>query len=551
MGRIHAKEFFMYPEVRLKKIMIFIMLMFIALAARLAYIQLAGEKDLSSAVRAQSLISLEGSNTRGIIYDRYGQALVADKKRFVYIIKDDMFDKKAKALLKELGASEVSGGNKGYRVYSSENYDKKTGGKLIENYNAYIMQASARYSDEQTAAHLIGYINRGDNSGAAGLELMFDDKLSIEGRNIYAAADVKGNILPGRGLIISSDDKKQAALTDGIVTTIDKDMQQAVEDIINEESRNCAVVVLDSRTGGIAAMACTPSFNPGKIDEYMGNDSSELVNKATQGEYAPGSVFKIVVAAAALEDGIEKDKTYTCTPETIIGDIEMKCETGRDEGHGGINFEEAFAQSCNSFFIQLGRDIGGEKITAMAEKMGFGAKALKDYPQEKAGHVMTKRECSGAGVGNLSIGQGQTLVTPLQVARMTNIIASGGVDRGVHILMEEDASEKQILSKNTTDEITRMMEQVTTTGTASYYGLTAEDGSPKTAVKTGTAEYGKKEDHNTHGWITGFTPCEDPEYVITVFLEGGKANSSDAAPVYKKIIEYLDESGSYSKPTLA
>ena len=115
----------------------------------------------------------------------------------------------------------------------------------------------------------------------------------------------------------------------------------------------------------------------------------------------------------------------------------MRCKTGGEEGHGTIGMQEAFAQSCNSYFIQLGQHTGENKICEMAKKMGLGKRALKKYPQQSTGHVMTDQECSGAGIGNLSIGQGQTLVTPLQIARMTAIVASDGVDHGAHILLSE------------------------------------------------------------------------------------------------------------------
>ena len=143
------------------------------------------------------------------------------------------------------------------------------------------------------------------------------------------------------------------------------------------------------------------------------------------------------------------------------------------------------------------------------------------------------------------------LITPIQAAKMTNIIASGGVDKGVHILMDDEIREKQVISKNTCDEIMNMMTAVTEKGTASYLQLKDSSGKPKAAVKTGTAEYGEKEDGKTHGWITGYTPCDNPEYVITVFMEGEKSGSSDVGPIYKEIIDYLEESGSYSRPTLA
>lgn len=538
-------------EKKLKIVMLGIAVLLSVLICRLGYIQIAGGEELSNAARSQSLISLEGGNTRGIIYDRTGTALVAEKKRYVYIIKEDRFNYQSGQIMKEIGASEVRGENKGYYVYSSEEYDKEKGKELVEKYGAYILEASARYSDDQTAASLIGYVNEKDDSGAAGLELMFDEELNGLNRRMYAVADVKGNILPGRGLIITSDRREDSSIKDGIRTSIDMKMQREIEDIVESQAKECAVVVLDVHSGGIAAMVSYPAFNPNNVKEYISNDGNELINKATQGEYAPGSVFKIVVAAAALEDGISQSREYECPGYAKIDGVRIGCETGGEKGHGKINMKEAFAHSCNSYFIQLGREVGYHNISKMAKKLGFGSKLLEGYPQESEGHMMTAQESLGAGIGNLSIGQGQMLVTPLQVAKMTNVIASKGIDKGVHIIMGDEEEESSLMDRATAEAIGEMMESVTEEGTASYLGFKDEKGKPEAAVKTGTAEYGEKDEGKTYGWITGYAPCDDPDYVITVFMGGESSGASDAGPVYKAILEYLKKSGSYTRPALA
>lgn len=535
----------------LKIIMYGVAVLLVMLICRLGYIQLAGGEELSEAAYSQSLIALEGGNRRGIIYDKAGAALVANKKRYVYIVKESEFDYQAAKIMKNIGASEVSDENKGYYVYSSESYDKEAGEKLTAEYDAYILEASARYSDDQTAANLIGYVNEKDDSGAAGLELMFDEELNGLNRRIYAVADVKGNILPGRGLMITSDRDEDISVKDGISTTLDMEMQKEIEDIAESCGKECAVVVLDARSGDIAAMASYPTFNPNNVKEHIESNGNELINKATQGEYAPGSVFKIVVAAAAIEKGIPQEREYDCKGYAELEGVRIGCETGGEKGHGRINMKEAFAHSCNSYFIQLGREVGYDEIYKMAKKMGFGSNLLEGYPQEHSGHMMTAAESSGAGIGNLSIGQGQMLATPIQVASMTNIIASKGVDRGIHIVMEEDEDERQVIETKTAKEVGEMMKAVTEEGTASYLGFSDEDGNAEAAVKTGTAEYGEKENGKTYGWITGYAPCDDPDYVITVFMGGDSSGASDAGPVYKAILDYLKESGSYSKPALA
>lgn len=512
-----------------------------ALTVRLFCIQVMGSEDLSQAVCDQSLVSLQGANTRGLICDRNGLPLVGDQKRYLYIISKKDLDYQAAKLLASMGARQT-GSSDGYYVYASEHYRKASGEKLVKKYHAYVIQASSRYEDHQTAANLIGYVNQRDHSGAAGLELMCDRQLRKSHCRLYAAADVKGNLLPGRGLIAESEKNHVSAAQGEVRTTLDKNLQEAVEKIIADYEDDCAVVVVKQSSGDVLAMACTPTFNPNDVTGHLGSGSDELLNKATQGEYAPGSVFKIVVAAAALEQGIPADQTFECTGSVKIGSVEIKCKTGGEEGHRQIGMEEAFAQSCNSYFIQLGQMTGARPVCSMAKNMGLGRKALSRYPQQCSGHVMTGSECSGAGIGNLSIGQGQMLVTPLQIARMTEIIASGGVDRGAHILLSEKTRNKRVLGKAAAEEIQSMMCRVTEEGTARQMGLFNDDGSAAAAVKTGTAQYGRQEDGKSYGWLTGFAPCDDPQYVVTVFAGGEDATASDAGPVYRKIVEYLKTS---------
>ena len=535
----------------LKKIMALLGALALALALRLAYIQALGHEDLSAAMRAQSMISLEGSNTRGIIYDRNGAALVADEKRYVYIIKDGRFDSRAAELLQNAGAEEVSGENKGYRVYSSRHYDKDIGRRLMEEHGAYILQAASRYGEDQMAAHLIGYVNKKDSSGAAGLELMYDERLSQLNRRLYAVADVKGNILPGRGLVTASEDEEDSYVKDGIRTTIDKELQEAVEEIMGKTGNACAAVVLDAGTGGVAAMACTPDFDPNEMERHLASTGDELLNKATQGEYPPGSLFKLIVAAAGLERGVSREKTFPCKGEVRCGALTIGCSTGGEEGHGEIGLEDAMAQSCNSYFIQLGQQTGADAVMELAARFGLGEKLLDGYPQEADGHLMTEAERMGDAIGNLCIGQGETLVTPLQMAAVTNIIANDGIDRGVHLLMEETSEEEQVISQNTAAALQKCMESVMTRGTAQSLGLTGPDGMPEAAAKTGTAEYDTGEREGIYAWISGYAPCREPEYTITVLVEDGTSGTATAGPIFAEIVRYLEGSGSYSRPTLA
>lgn len=515
----------------------------LALIGRLAYIQIIGHEDLAKAANAQQLIALEGANTRGLIYDRNNTPLVGSNREYIFIIQEKNFDGEVMNALNAMDAREIKNGDNGYKVFASKEYDKQLGARLIRNSNAYIIEAGRRYGQEQKAVHILGYVNPQDSSGATGIELMCDEELSLLNKRIFTTADVKGNILSGRGLVISTDMEKDSYVKSGVVTTLETGLQGAVEEILDSTEKNGAIVVLKRDTGEIAASASTPGFDPSRISEYMKSDGEELVNKATQGEYPPGSVFKIVVAAAALEHGIKPEQTFTCSGHISINGQDVNCKTGGETGHGTITFQEAFAQSCNSAFIQMGQQIGASAILDMAEKMGVGKLALEGYPGEKKGGLMTLRQSGGAAIANLAIGQGETLMTPLQVARMTNIIAAGGQDKGTRILLETEEREgEQVMRPDTAQALQAMMGQTMVTGSGK--NLKAD---VSMAGKTGSAEsyLGGKE--TVHGWMTGFAPAEEPEYTITVFVEAGGTGSESAGPLFARVVQYLSDSKSFEQ----
>lgn len=518
----------------------------VALIGRLAYIQIIGHDDLAKTANAQQLIALEGANTRGLIYDRNNTPLVGNNREYIFIIQEKNFDGEVMNALNAMDAREIKNGGSGYKVFASKAYDKELGERLIRNSKAYIMEAGRRYGQEQKAVHILGYVNPQDASGAAGIELMRDEELSLLNKRIFTTADVKGNIIPGRGLVISTAMEQDSYVKSGVVTTLETGLQEAVEDILANAGKNGAIVVLKSDTGEIMASASTPSFDPSKISEYMKSGQDELVNKVTQGEYPPGSIFKIIVAAAALEQGMDPEQTFTCDGHVIINGQKVNCKTGGETGHGTITFRDAFAQSCNSAFIQIGQKIGAAAILDMAEKMGLGKEVLEGYPGEKAGSLMTLEQSGGAAIANLSIGQGETLMTPLQAAKMTNIIAAGGQDKGVHILLEtvgeEDGEGRQVMRPDTAKTIQAMMRETMVTGSGKKL-----EADVTMAGKTGSAESYLGGQETVHGWMTGFAPAEDPEYTIAVFVEAGETGSQSAGPLFAQVAQYLSDSKGFEQ----
>lgn len=508
------------------------------LAIRLGYIQIPGHEDLSAAAEVQQNIVLEGADKRGTIYDRNGTPIAGGHRDYIYIIKAENYDGETQNALNSVSAEEVPNDSGGYKVFVSQEYNKATGERLINNSEAYVLEANRRYQDNQPAVHMIGYVNSADSSGASGLELMYDDELSMLKKKVAAVADVNGNLLQGYGLTVDTAAEDDIYVKEGITTTLELGLQKEAESILADCENPAALVVLKADTGEILASASTPVFDPENLEEYMDSSEGELINKVTQGTYPPGSVFKIIVAAAALEAGISPEKTFNCKgSETVNGHV-VKCETGGETGHGEITFKQAFADSCNSAFIQLGQMAGAEVIIEMAYRFGLGGTVFESFPGEQPGNIMSVKESKGAAIANLSIGQGENLVTPLQVAAMTSIVANDGKKTGIKITLTDDNGETECISPETVDVLQEMMETTMVSGTGSSLELQVSAG-----AKTGSAESMQGGQEVIHGWITGYVPAEDPQYVITAFVENGRSGRASAGPIFSETAEYIAEQG--------
>ena len=269
-----------------------------ALAVRAEYIQVEGHKDLGDAARMQQTLKINGTDTRSIIYDRNGARITDASTNYVYIIKRSRLDMKARQLLEAADAVEGDKTNDTYAIYHTENKNQNIRESLEKNYNAYVIEAGSRYSANQPAAHLLGYLS--GNKGAAGLEARYQSRLYSEDNSTFVYTDGEGNILKGESPYVSYAE-------DAFLTTIDIQIQKTTEKILKNCEYNSAAVVLETKTGNILAMASTPTYSPQQIEKFLESNSGCLINKALQG-YPPGSVFKIVTAAAALEAGADTDE---------------------------------------------------------------------------------------------------------------------------------------------------------------------------------------------------------------------------------------------------
>lgn len=510
------------------------------LTARLTQIQILESDRYASANAKQQRITLNGEDTRGTIYDRNGNRLTGADESYIYIIRKENLDATAARIFQVIGAERVKNESNRYFVYRSSIFSEDAAYVLKRDYEAFIIKGATRYKENQPAVHFLGYINEIDGTGAAGIEKEFNDILSRKQKVVYASVDGKRMIIPGLG--ISSTVENPDC---GVITTLDLKIQKKAEQVLKDSGYSGSIIVLDAETGDVLAGASSPAYNPSRVEEYLDSSNEEFINKGTQSLYPPGSIFKIIVAAAALEKGIADENTmFVCSGYEEINGIRINCS--KEEGHGEINFRDAFAKSCNSAFIQLGILTGGNEILDMAKAFGVGERAFQGKLEEKTGMLPGIQDIYGAGMGNLSIGQGKLLITPAQAARITAIIAAGGIDHGLSLIQgTTDGGEieylkkqdpRRVITKETANLITDLMVDTVNYGTAnnlSGAGVTI-------AGKTGSAEASYHGKMVVHGWFTGFFPAEDPKYVITVFVESGGSGRGSAVPLFRQMVEYLN-----------
>ncbi|MBR5230502.1 MAG: hypothetical protein IKW01_06535, partial [Firmicutes bacterium] len=328
---------------RIKAGMFTMLIIVAALIGRLFYIQMMCHEELAETAQAQYEITIEGMDTRGQIFDRNMKPLTGRVKQYYYIIKNRAENKRGVMLLENMGGRRLTSTNGKHLVYRTENFDRKVNERLKEEYGCYVFCSYGRYEENQLGCHLIGYLSDWEKKGVSGLEYMYENKLAASEGRFTVTADAAGNII--QGIAPEIKEERELLQDNYIITTIDYELQKKCESLL---SGSAACVVADVYTGEILAMASSPGFNPGKISEYLDGDSDCLINKTLQSGYPPGSVFKLVTAAAALENGVcAAARTFECTGQVAVGGVQVSCATAPEGGHGTIDMAEAMACSCN------------------------------------------------------------------------------------------------------------------------------------------------------------------------------------------------------------
>ncbi|MBO8138578.1 MAG: penicillin-binding protein 2 [Desulfotomaculum sp.] len=424
-----------------------------------------------------------------------------------------------------------------------------------------VLPVQQRYYNQPLAAHLIGHLGSissveklkelsafsekeyqlNDLVGKMGLEKYYEQQLKATRpeRLVRAYADAAGLLLKGMGIKLNTSEIDPGR--QHVVTTIDYRMQEIVEQVMDEYVQRGAVVVMDVHTGDILAMASRPNFHPGRVAQMLDNASADTFVDHCISLYQPGSIFKVIVAAAALEEGIvTKDSIFTC-----LGDKSQLVKCWQDQGHGNITFARAFALSCNPVFAEVGLELGAEKLIEYAKKFGLENQDIIGYPvtfdERQDLHLISKPN----NLVNSSIGQGPVLVTPVQLTAMMNTIINDGVYIPPRLVRELRKSDETIVERFAPGNSYKAVSPGTAAQLKEMLNMVVQEGVGQQAMiknygsagKTGSAEVAGKETVNA--WFSGYAPAQDPRYVATVLVEDGISGGETAAPVFRNIMEKL------------
>jgi peptidoglycan glycosyltransferase len=374
-------------------------------------------------------------------------------------------------------------------------------------------------------SHIIGYSYR--EYGKAGLELSFNNYLLNINDN--SALDELINIVAPR------------TIGNNLELTIDHGTQERARNLL--KGRKGSVVAMNPKTGEVYAMVSLPDFDVSTLRDDWGiiseDPNSPLLNRATQGLYTPGSVFKVITTAAILNTpGINQE--YLCKGTTTIDGYPFK--DYQNKAHGELNLKNALAYSCNTYFTEKALAVGENKLRETAEGFMFNNNIPFDLPVKSSSYP--KGNIGDTDLAASGIGQGKVLTTPLNMAMVASAIANNGeVVKPILVNQVVSSTGKLVKSFNTETlsqgidsmkaaEIKEMMIEVVKKGT----GKNSSIKNVQVAGKTGTAE---NPSGKSHAWFIGFAPAEDPKIAIAVVLEeDGSTGGSSAAPIARDLIIY-------------
>lgn len=539
--------------------------LFCLLAVRLFFVQVTGGEQLRARAAEQWYRDLPLKAKRGTVYDVNGKVIVDSKNVFtVYVRPRAVTDRAAvvKHLGETLGVDENSLADKIAKCAVSEITVKKSvpfevGEKLraLKLNGVYFSVDYARsYPFAEYLAQVVGYTNA-DGEGQNGLEGYYDgylrgtDGKSLTGtdnKGIELESNVTGYLpsIPGADLQTSLDIEIQGFAEKAAAGAMEEWQAKAVN-----------VLVMNVKTGGIAAMAHVPSYS---LDDIPRSDV-EMLNAYSKNTmivdvYEPGSTFKIFTTAAAIEEGVVNDSSsFFCSGAKIVDGQRIKC--WRSRGHGSQRLRDGVKNSCNCVFMDLALRMGTEKFYNRLRSFGFGSKTGVDFYAESAGLLMNEKSVKTVDLARIGFGQA-VAVTPIQLASAVCATVGDGIYRTPHfveritdcsgkVAYEFAGESRRVLSAATSEKMRGLLEAVVAEGSGKKAGV---DGY-RIGGKTGTAqkyEGGKIAAGKYVSSFVGFAPVQDPRYVVLMTIDeptaGAYYGSVVAAPYVGRIFSEIFES---------
>ncbi len=597
-------------------LIIIVVLAFGACIFYLGYVQLGLGEEYRAKAEANQLRDSEISAERGVVYDRNGKELAKSASAWkIVIYPNKMADCKParEIVIKKLASAlEISEENvrakaemsqygnmvvkyrvekdvreKMLKVLKQECYEdtNEKGQKVKYKFADFVgieNDVKRYYPYNSFASTVLGFTGT-DDVGTGGLELQYNSILTgTPGRKITAVSG-SGDSMPSEYETVVD-----AVQGTSLVTTLDETIQRYLEEGLDQSIRDTQAeyaygIIMDVNTGAILAMSSKPDYdlnNPYEITSQTVRDHLDEIaderkrdeaettawfnqwkNRTISDTYEPGSVFKIITAAAALEENVwDLSKTYVCGGAIQVDDRRMHCS--HREGHGTQTFSQAFANSCNPFFIQLGLDMGVDNFYKYFEAFGFTERTGIDLPSEQLGmyHSAESMKKTKVQLASSAFGQSFT-VTPIQTITAVSAIANGGkllkpyivaktLDPDGNIISEtQPVVKRQVISENTAQVITGMMEDVVSTGT----GQNAYVAGYRVAGKTGTSEILEEPGEYVASFAC-FAPADDPQIAMLIAVKkpvgeyyGSQIAAPVAADIMQKVMVYLNVEPKYTE----
>lgn len=571
---------------RIKNMMWVLLGLVVVLVAKIAYLQFVQGEELQALAIEQQTRDEIITSKRGTIYDRNMKELAVSASVDTVVVNPNVVkiekaeDKVCSILSKTLEmdyekVKKIISKNSGYEFVKKKIEADKA--KQIRKYIAdgelvgvSVIEDSKRYYPYNNfAAHILGYTGS-DNQGLSGIELKYDDYLTGVSGRVVTAKNAAGSDMP-------YEYEQYYSSTDGcsLVLTIDEVIQHYVENeletaILENDAQNGAcAIVMDIKSGEILAMATKPDFNPNKYLEITDPKAIEAIeaitdedekdkaisvarnkmwkDKAIVDTYEPGSTFKIITSAIAIEENlVSNNDGFYCSGSTEVAGTRIRC--WKAGGHGQQNLLQAIQNSCNPAFISIGEKVGKERFFKYIKGMGLTEKTGIDTIGEVSGIFFSPTSYGPVENATTSFGQGFQ-ITPIQLISAVSAIANNGKYIKPHLVKKildadgnivkkvEGESVKQVISKETSESLRAMLESAVTVGS----GKNAYIKGYRVGGKTGTSEKQPRSANKKIASMVAFAPADDPQVAVLVMIDEPEAGQYYggviAAPVLGNIME--------------